>query len=168
MAATHTDLAQAVRRGEFREDLFYRMNVVSLTLPPLRDRGEDVQLLADAFAESLAARYGLPRPELTAEVRSALREHTWPGNVRELRHAVERALLLSDPGKLDPALLAPTAHHATPSSTAALPFPARLDDIVAAAARATVERHHGNKSAAARQLGVSRSRLQRLLERGDD
>jgi two-component system response regulator HydG len=169
IAATHVDLAAAVRRGEFREDLFYRLNVVHLVLPPLRERGEDVIVLAQAFAEALARRYGLPEPRITPDVRAALHRHTWPGNVRELRHAVERALLLSAPGTLDPQELAPaSAAPATSATSAALPFPAPLSVITQSAARAALDLHAGNKSAAARQLGISRSRLQRLLDRLDD
>jgi DNA-binding NtrC family response regulator len=169
IAATHVELAAAVRRGEFREDLFYRLNVVHLVLPPLRERGEDVILLAGTFATALARRYGLPEPRLTPEVRAALQRHTWPGNVRELRHALERALLLSAPGTLDAQELTPAASApAATAASAALPFPAPLSTITQAAAQAMLDLHAGNKSAAARQLGISRSRLQRLLDRTDD
>jgi DNA-binding NtrC family response regulator len=171
IAASHVDLGAAVRHGEFREDLFYRLNVVHLVLPPLRERGADVIVLAEAFAVTLARRYGVPEPRVTMEVRAALQRHTWPGNVRELRHAVERALLLSTPGTLDAGELAPASAASAAPATSALPFPAPLRDITHAAARAAVDLHAGNKSAAARQLGISRSRLQRLLDRsgnGDD
>jgi DNA-binding NtrC family response regulator len=169
IAATHVDLAAAVRRGEFREDLFYRLNVVHLVLPPLRERGDDVIVLATAFATQLSRRYGLAEPRITPDVRAALHRHTWPGNVRELRHAVERALLLSAPGTLAAEELAPaSAAPAAPAGSAALPFPAPLSVITQAAARAALDLHAGNKSAAARQLGISRSRLQRLLDRLDD
>jgi DNA-binding NtrC family response regulator len=164
IGATHLDLAAAVDRGEFREDLYYRLNVVQLVLPPLRERGEDVVLLAGAFAAALAQRYGMPVPRITPNVRGALLRHTWPGNVRELRHAIERSMLLSPPGSLDPAELAPrgTTPGAAPGT---LPFPAPLSAVMHAAAKAAVDLHEGNKSAAARQLGISRSRLQRLLDR---
>ena len=95
IGATHTDLAAASARGEFREDLFYRLNVVALTLPPLRERDGDIELLAETFLARIATGYGLPVPALTSEVRAALRAHSWPGNVRELRNAIERALVLS-------------------------------------------------------------------------
>jgi two-component system response regulator HydG len=167
IAATHVDLQTAVARGEFREDLFYRLNVVHLVLPPLRERGNDVVLLAERFAVQLAARYAVPAPRITAAVRTALLAHRWPGNVRELRHAIERALLLSPSGALEPDELIPaTASPAAPTSAAGgLPFPAPLDDVLFHAAQAAVDLHDGNKSAAARLLGISRARLQRLLER---
>jgi DNA-binding NtrC family response regulator len=164
ITATHVNLRDAVSRGEFREDLYYRLNVIALTLPPLRDRGDDLVVLAQSFAQSLAARYNQQPPALTPEVMAALKAHSWPGNVRELRHAIERALLLSPAGTLSPSELdlAPsgsgnTTHHP-------LPFPATLHQITAAAAQAAVDMHSGNKSAAARQLQISRARLQRLLD----
>jgi two-component system response regulator HydG len=164
IAATHVELDEAVERGEFRQDLFYRLNVVSLQLPPLRNRGADVEMLAQAFATSLAQRYGLPVPKLTPELLVALRAHNWPGNVRELRHAIERALLLSKPGSLNPDELVPrTAFHGAKTSNE-IPFPATLREINIAAAHRTVDVCGGNKSEAARRLGVSRARLQRLLD----
>jgi len=161
IAATNGVLTTEVREGRFREDLFYRLNVVGLHLPALRDRGEDVLLLAEAFVKKFSAQYKLAEPSLTPDVRRALLAHAWPGNVRELRNAIERALLLSAPGVLDIGELAPTAPVPAKGD---LPFPARLDDIVRAAARAMLAATGGNRSEAARRLGISRSRLQRLLD----
>ena len=166
VAATNADLAAEVRAGSFREDLFYRLNVISLHLPPLRERGDDVVLLAQAFLKKFTTQYGLAEPALDGDVRRTLLAHTWPGNVRELRNAIERALLLSSPGQLDLGELAPIA--APVAATGELPFPARLDDIVRAAARAMLERTGGNRSEAARRLGISRSRLLRLLDGATD
>jgi DNA-binding NtrC family response regulator len=168
IAATHLDLAAAVARGEFREDLFYRLNVVRLVLPPLRERGEDVVLLAEAFARSLASQYGLPAPVLTEAIRSELTGLPWPGNVRELRNVVERALVLSPPGALE---LGETTSPQTVERTGGgpLPFPATLRIITQAAAREMLSLVNGNKSEAARRLGISRPRLQRILDgQGDD
>jgi DNA-binding NtrC family response regulator len=166
ITASHVDLAAAVEDGQFREDLFHRLNVVSLTLPPLRERAEDIDVLAEHFATTLATRYALPVPVLSNEVREMLRGHTWPGNVRELRHAIERGLLLSESGTLDPQHLISRARPTREGG--AIPFPATLYEIQIAAVRAALAQHGDNKSAAARQLGISRSRLQRLLERGED
>jgi two-component system response regulator HydG len=168
IGASHIDLAAAVARGEFREDLFYRLNVVALVLPPLRDRGEDVLVLAEAFAARLAAQYGLPVPALGPEAREAIRAHPWPGNVRELRNAIERALVLSTPGTLELGEL--TAQRgAAPARDGALPFPASLRQITQAAVQGMLELVSGNKSEAARRLGISRPRLQRILDgQGDD
>ena len=162
IAATNADLGTEVREGRFREDLFYRLNVISLHLPSLRERGEDVLLLADAFVKKFSAQYRLPEPALSAEVRRALLTHAWPGNVRELRNAIERALLLSAPGTLELAELTPAG--GAVAVPGALPFPARLVDIVRAAAQAMLDATGGNRSEAARRLGISRSRLGRLLD----
>jgi two-component system response regulator HydG len=167
IAATHIDLSQAAELGEFRQDLFYRLNVVSLYLPPLRERGSDLELLANRFVNSLATRYGLPVPGLSSAVLTALRLHSWPGNVRELHHAIERALLLSAPGSLDPAELVPDTRPGPGTSSEPIPFPATLQQINAVAAQQMVNACDGNKSEAARQLGVSRARLQRLLDHHD-
>ncbi len=168
IAASHVDLATAVERGEFREDLYYRLNVITLALPPLRERGDDVELLAQAFLGTLSRRYGLPEPVLRPEVRAALRAHSWPGNVRELRHAIERALLLSEPGTLDPKELIPAASGPLRTDRAAVAGGLKLGEIIRRAVQAAVERHGGNKSAAARELGISRQRLSRILAGDDD
>ena len=162
IAATNADLSAEVRAGRFREDLFYRLNVVSLELPPLRARGDDVIRLAEFFLRKFSSQYALPEPALTTAVRAALLAHAWPGNVRELRNAIERALLLSAPGSLELAELSGGRSAVGESQT--LPFPARLADIVRAAAHAMLDAAGGNRSEAARRLGISRSRLQRLLQ----
>ncbi len=161
IGATHVDLSGAVARGEFREDLYYRLNVVPLTLPPLRYRDGDVELLADYFATRLAERYGLPVPVIDADVRARLRAHHWPGNVRELRNVIERALILSPPGQLRSEEV--LADDETSLERGMLPFPTDLATLSRTAARAMVELSGGNKSEAARRLGISRPRLQRLL-----
>jgi DNA-binding NtrC family response regulator len=165
IAATHVDLPAAVRHGDFREDLFYRLSVIPIHLPPLRERGEDVLLIAEHFLRTLSEQYGIDPPPVTPELRRALTAHSWPGNVRELRNSLERALLLGD-GGVDPADLfpGPAPAAAAPAANGALPFPATLGEIERAAAFAMVERFEGNKSAAAEALGISRSRLYRLLE----
>ena len=170
IAATNADLGAEVRAGRFREDLFYRLNVITLELPPLRARGDDVIRLAEFFLKRFSAQYTIPEPALSAAVRAALAAHSWPGNVRELRNVIERALLLSTPGTLE--LTEIEARAPRPPVDGALPFPARLSEVVQAAARAMLDLTLGNRSEAARRLGISRSRLQRLLrdeqEEGDD
>jgi DNA-binding NtrC family response regulator len=151
-----------VRQGKFREDLYFRLSTVVLGLPPLRDRGEDLFLLAEALLERLAAEHDLPVPMLTLEVRRRLAIHTWPGNVRELKNAVERALLLSPPGELnaDELLFSPLAQKRTDGP---IPFPAPLEKITRAAVEATVELCGGNRTESARRLLISPRRLRRLL-----
>ncbi len=165
IAATHSDLRSAIARGEFREDLYYRLNVVSLALPPLRERQRDVEQLAEVFLERLAQTYGLPVPPLTPVIRAALHACPWPGNVRELRNTIERGLVLSPRGTLDgEALFVLDEIPSAPSGTGNLPFPADIATINRAAARAMVEFTGGNKSEAARRLDISRPRLNRLLD----
>jgi transcriptional regulator with GAF, ATPase, and Fis domain len=105
IAASNRDLAAAVQRGQFREDLFYRLDVFSIHLPALRDRGDDVLLLADHFVRTLAARMGKGEAGLSREAREALLAHSWPGNIRELGNAIERALIVSDAGLITAAQL---------------------------------------------------------------
>jgi DNA-binding NtrC family response regulator len=152
-----------VRAGRFRQDLYYRLSVLPVTLPPLRERGDDIVLLAEYYVRHFAAQHGLATPTLTPEVRRALLAHPWPGNVRELRNGVERAMLLGD-GELRPEdFFLDDAPPSAARADAELPFPAPMEEIERAAARAMVERCGGNKSAAAAALNVSRKRLYALL-----
>jgi DNA-binding NtrC family response regulator len=169
IAATHVNLGAAVSRGEFREDLYYRLNVVALTLPPLRSREEDIELLAETFVTRLATSTGLSVPPISPEARLALRSHSWPGNVRELKNAIERALVLSPPGTLRVEELGLQRSTLLPAQgDNGIPFPAELATIIRAAVVLMLKRCGGNKSEAARRLGISRPRLQRLLEgKGD-
>jgi two-component system response regulator AtoC len=167
VACTHRDLAAEVRAGRFREDLYYRLNVVELAVPPLRERREDIVPLAEAFARRSAGRFGLEGVRLTPELLEALRARDWPGNVRELENTVTRLVALSDGGPLGPEALAPrplvTAAPAEPQAELS------LREQVAAFERALVERTlsecGGNQSEAARRLRVSRVTLIDKLKR---
>ena len=161
MAATHVNLSAAAKRGEFREDLYYRLNVVAIELPPLRSRHEDITPLARHFLERYTAEYGIPRT-LTLAAERALREHDWPGNIRELRNTIERAVLLGRAEALWPEDL--ETEPGTPPVSGALPFPAPLGTVVSAAAAEMLALCSGNKSEAARRLQISRTRLLRLLD----
>ena len=164
IAATNQDLDEAIRSGSFRQDLYFRLGVVTLLLPPLRDRGSDVLLIARQLLTSLAQQYDTPVPPLTTDAERALMSHSWPGNVRELKNGVERALLLSPPGQLNAAELLPPRASPVPQPSGSLPFPARLEEITYAAARATLDLCGGNVSEASRRLKISRRRLRRLLQ----
>lgn len=96
IAASNVDLEEAVKNGRMRQDLFYRLNIISLTLPPLRERREDIPLLTDHFLEKYANEFGKPKARLTAEALHVLMNHGWPGNVRELEHVIERSLALCE------------------------------------------------------------------------
>ncbi len=162
IAATHVHLAEAARSGAFRTDLYYRLNVVNLTLPALRERGGDILLLARSFLARFAREYGVPVPRLAPTAERVLLSHAWPGNVRELRNTLERAILLAGGGLLEAADLGVTPRP-IPSTRGEVPFPASMAEITRAATVAMVRLCDGNKSEAARRLGISRTRLLRLL-----
>ena len=101
IAATNRDLRKAVERGSFREDLFYRLGVFDIQIPPLRDRASDIVPLSDSFLQEIGRSFGRPAAELTREARAALLQYEWPGNVRELRNVLERAAILCEGGPID-------------------------------------------------------------------
>ena len=165
IAATHVELAAAVQRGEFREDLYYRLNVVPIELPALRERAEDIVPLAEHFLARFRREYGIAALEFSAQAQRTLSERRWRGNVRELRNTIERAVLLADGATLDAADVAEDSSPVqSPNGDGELPFPATIAAITQAAARRMLAVCNGNKSVAARRLGISRPRLQRLLD----
>jgi two-component system, NtrC family, response regulator AtoC len=157
VAATAKPLEQAVERGEFRSDLFYRLNVVCLHLPPLRERPEDVPALLTHFARQAAHRVG-HAVSVTPEALAALTHHAWPGNVRELRNAVERAAVLGGVGPLDVKDFAlSNGHHAETNggSNGALDLKTQVDAVERQAILKALEASGGNRRQAAALLGVS-------------
>jgi DNA-binding NtrC family response regulator len=162
LSATNVDVAREVADGRFREDLLYRLNTVELRLPPLRERREDIPLLAAHFLERQAARYGRP-VTLGADAMQALYEHPWPGNVRELEHVVERALLLCANDVVQAADLQLRGAAGRGEGGA------RFDDLTLEEAeryliQRALDRYAGNVSDAARALGLSRSAFYRRLQ----
>jgi Nif-specific regulatory protein len=177
VAATHRDLEAAVAAGTFREDLYYRVRVVEMVLPPLRARGTgEIDALAAHFAAIYARRYGRPTPRFEEATLAALHAHAWPGNVRELEHWVESAVVLSRDGVLRPDHLprprmspakesAPVLPRASAAGDdVAIPLALPLDDATRRYARATLEACGGNRTLAADRLGISRNRLGRILK----
>ena len=165
IAATHVNLADAVRRGEFREDLYYRINVMPIQLPALRDRADDILLLAHHFLVRFKREYDVPSLDFTPAATRMLRDRPWPGNVRELRNTIERAVLLADGAMLDIQEFAGEgSHDRTTERRGDLPFPATIAELTQAAAHRMLVLCDGNKSVAARRLGISRPRLHRLLD----
>jgi transcriptional regulator with GAF, ATPase, and Fis domain len=156
IAATNRDLRQAVDRGTFREDLYFRLLVFDIHLPPLRDRQSDIMLLADEFLEEIGKSFGRPPAGLTRDAVRALQNHAWPGNVRELRNALERAAILCEGGLI-------TAEHLSLSHGArqrsATPSTADLRVLEEQTIARVLRQVGGNKSEAARQLGLSRTQL---------
>jgi transcriptional regulator with GAF, ATPase, and Fis domain len=153
IAATNRDLRKAVERGDFREDLFYRLQVFDIRLAPLRERKSDVVLLSDVFLQDIAKSFGRPPAGLTRDAREALLQHDWPGNVRELRNALERAAILCEGGLINAQHLSLYVRRAAPAVTTDLN----------AVERDTIEQVmrecRGNKSKAAKRLGLSRTQL---------
>ncbi|MCB9634369.1 MAG: sigma-54-dependent Fis family transcriptional regulator [Sandaracinus sp.] len=167
VAATNRDLGQLVREGRFREDLFYRLQVVALEVPPLRVRGRDVLELADRFRRELAESYGKPVRAFAPEVAARLLAHSWPGNVRELRNVVERSIALARGDTITLDDLPPGLKDAPASAPAVFGSDdlVSMDEIEARYVRHVMERVDGNKSSAARVLGFDRKTLYRKLER---
>ena len=173
IAATNRDLTREVAGGRFRDDLYYRLNVFAIHLPALRDRGDDVLLLADRFVSDLGARMAKGDVGLSRDAREALLRHTWPGNIRELQNAVERALIVSDGGLLTAAQLGigqAIPHGEISPRTQPIPAadaaPARpLAEIEQQAVQDALRESKGNKSKAAVLLGLTRSQLYTRLKR---
>jgi Nif-specific regulatory protein len=171
VAATNRDLEAMSARGEFRSDLFFRLRVVEILIPPLRTRGEDIADLADHFVRQLARRYRKGKLELDASAHAALVAYAWPGNVRELENTIERAVVLATGPAIAAKDLALEARRQQSQAIAladsgdgvTLPHGLTLDDAERRYARAVLERENGNQSAAARALGISRNKLARLL-----
>jgi two-component system response regulator PilR (NtrC family) len=155
LSATHKNLAQAVAEGRFREDLFYRVNVIELRVPSLRERPEDVLELAEAILRRLGRRMKIEPPQLTDAARQALETYAFPGNVRELENILERALTLSTSGEIgaEDIQLRPNGAAATTTGTA--PLGDHLEDIEREAILAALEQTRYNKTAAAKVLGMS-------------
>ncbi len=163
ITATHRDLATAAAEGNFREDLYYRLNVFRLDLPPLRDRREDVLELATHFARKHARSMGRRTPILSTAVQKALVAHGWPGNIRELSNVMERAVLLCEDGRVGLSDLPPSFADHDPSDTEAL-RPA-MDAFERAHILAVLARHAGDKVAAAKALDVHLATLYRRLDK---
>ncbi len=172
VAAANRDLPELVAAGRFREDLYYRLNVVPIELPPLRERREDIPLLATTFLARAASRHGVAAPTLPPAVLRHLVDHAWPGNVRELENTVERLVLLAEDGRIDVAdLPAAVVRGASPAAAAfALPEHGLVwDELEASLLRQALERAHGNRTHAARLLGLSyKAFLYRLEKHGLD
>lgn len=166
IAATNRDLLAWVRQGKFREDLYYRLNVVSLELPPLRERGEDVLMLAEHFLAKFCNSQGRKLPRLSADAKRRMLAHTWPGNIRELRNLMERIAYLTDGPTIKPedlALIAPAD-----AEGGIAEYPPLLADATYEFQRhhiqGAVDKERGNVSAAAENLGMHRSNLYRKMK----
>jgi two-component system response regulator AtoC len=177
IAATARNMEGLVKEGRFREDLFHRLNVVSIALPSLRERREDVRVLVDHFVQRIAARLGIQRPEVTAEAMAILERYPWPGNVRELENAIERSLVLSEGGdRITSADLDDRFDIDTSKAPVGVPGVVLDENLTLNEAKERVERFligralertGGNRTRAASLLGIShRALLYKLKEYG--
>jgi transcriptional regulator with GAF, ATPase, and Fis domain len=172
IAATNRDLHAAMERGEFREDLYYRLGVFEIALPPLRERLEDVLELADTFLEQIGETVGKPAAGIARDARDQLLGYTWPGNVRELRNAIERAVILADGGYIRSEHLPvtgarqPASSNGEPVGAAALPpGGVNLEAIERSWVIKALRQARHNKTRAAKLLGLTRAQLYSRIEK---
>jgi DNA-binding NtrC family response regulator len=177
IAATNADLEQRVAEGKFREDLYYRLSVIRIHVPPLRQRREEIPHLSTFFLREASERLGKPDVQLSSEVLDLFAQYWWPGNVRQLRNEVQRAVAMAPPGgvvtpeHLSADLTAPqTAPSSGPSPTKVTlrggqTLASVVDDIERDLIRETLSRHRGNISESARSLGLTRRGLYLKLRR---
>jgi len=172
LSASNQDLRKAVADGRFREDLFYRLNVITVDLPPLRERLEDIPMLVERFLDDIAASTGTPRKSITDEAMASLQRHAWPGNVRELKNEIQRAHALSDRVIL-PMVLSDVIRKAVPATAPVTDLGTKSlkemvrevsDDLERRAIVEALRRSRNRKAQAARLLGVSRPTLDAKLE----
>ncbi len=169
IAATNKDLAKLVSEGKFRDDLYFRLNVVQLTMPPLRARKEDIPLLARSFLQESARENGKPFRELSPEAGACILAYDWPGNVRELRAAIEHAVVMCSGTRIGVQDLPQSIRQGTPaivnfSTTSLQPCELNLQQTEQALILRALEESGGNRTEAAKRLGISRRTLHRRLK----
>jgi transcriptional regulator with PAS, ATPase and Fis domain len=164
MVAANKDPAGLVQEGAFREDLYYRINVVRIELPPLRRRKEDIPLLVDQFIARFNRVQGKSVRGITTKALSLLMAHDWPGNIRELENAIERAFILCDEGHIDVVHL-PEEMTARGAARADADLQSAHDTLDAQAIRTALKRHNFNRLAAAKELGIHKTTLFRRMKK---
>jgi two-component system NtrC family response regulator len=164
VSATNSNLRDKVADRTFREDLFYRINLITIHLPPLRERREDIPLLAEHFAKQQAKANGLPQPKFTPAALAYLQSLPYPGNIRELKNLVERTLLVSGKPVLDEADFTAQNTHSQPVKGTSLEG-LRLNELEKRSILQAMEKYSGNLSQVASALGISRSALYRRIEK---
>lgn len=168
VAATNKDLAKLVESGKFRDDLFYRLNVVQITLPPLRERKEDIPLLVNAFLKSFAKENNKPFRELTSDAFGRLLAHNWPGNVRELRTAVEHGVVMASGPKITLRDLPASLRQENAAVSARLESSLDIHATEKQLIKVALEQSQQNRTEAAKKLGISRRTLHRKLKQLGD
>ena len=163
ICATNMPLYQMVNDGKFRQDLLYRINTVEIQVPALRERSEDIPLLAEHFLSVYARKYKVATKRISPHTLKRLQKHNWPGNIRELQHAIERAVILSEENILQPHdFFMPQAEDDRRDSQ---PLNFNLEETEKALIRKVIDKHGGNISRAARELGLTRASLYRRIEK---
>jgi transcriptional regulator with PAS, ATPase and Fis domain len=164
VAASNRDLSAMVTTGVFREDLYYRINIFTIKLPPLRERPEDIAIIAQDFLAEFAQKYHKPVATIPAETERLLVGYHWPGNVRELRNVIEQAVLLARGNDLAPSLLPQMMHRdPVPAEVLRIPIGTSMDEIEREVILRTLEANKGNKTATAEVLGISRRSIYNKL-----
>ncbi len=161
VCASNMNLEAMVEEGRFRMDLLYRINTIRVELPPLRERDEDVLLLAAYFLHNFSMRYNKPGLKMDGKAEAALKKWSWPGNVRELQHSMERAVILTE-GKI---IGEDSFQFSTAASTSTSSFDGSLDEVEARLIRYSIKKYGGNMSAVALQLGISRQTLYNKIKK---
>ncbi len=162
ICATNMPLYQMVKENKFRQDLLYRINTVELTIPPLRDRTDDIPPLVEHFLEIYCKKYKMPLKRVNASTYKRLEKHSWPGNIRELQHAVERAVIMSESNILEPQDFFLSQYENGDGSE---PDTYNLEETERFLIRKVIDKHGGNISKAARELGLTRASLYRRIEK---
>lgn len=165
IAATNRDLSQAVKAGTFREDLFFRLNVIPITLPPLRERKEDIPLLVELFVQKYRLEVKKPGMRFTPAALEVLGEYDWPGNIRELENVIERAVVLSTGEEIQPEDLAVPTFGVFVPTAGAPRYQRRLEGAEKGILLQALKEHNGDKQAAARVLGIALSTLYAKLKK---
>jgi two-component system response regulator PilR (NtrC family) len=166
ISATHKELPRLVTEGSFRQDLFYRINVIELNIPPLRERPEDIPLLANHILQRLGSRNGIPAPRISDEALTRLQNYDYPGNVRELENILERAITLCEGHTIgDADILLPERNGGPAEITPELPLEGYLEQLERAAITRALEATHWNRTAAAERLGLSFRQLRYRLKK---
>ncbi|MFD2573140.1 sigma-54-dependent transcriptional regulator [Spirosoma soli] len=163
VSATNMPIYQMATENRFRKDLIYRLNTLELTLPPLRERGDDVLLLARHFLTLYAEKYSKPVPQLEGRALTRLKNYGFPGNVRELQHAMERAVIMAEADVLRPEDLFFSPVETVPPAEQTT----RLAELEKSTINKVIEKHHGNITKAAKELGITRMALYRRLDKYD-
>jgi two-component system response regulator PilR (NtrC family) len=170
LSASHKDLASLVAEGEFREDLYYRINVIDLRVPPLRERGDDIILLAKYFLEQMSRTMDIPVPEISSKAVERLLDHGFPGNVRELENVLERALTMADSGRIEAEDIELRGGPSKPAvadtvAPGEAPLESQLQDMEREAIVQALEQTRYNKTAAAKLLGISFRQLRYRIKK---